>query len=114
MYGIDIFIVNAINHSHHWNFSFVLIPNLETQEDRNRIYKVIYDSVPNEGTKNYFSRCILVFNDNINLEEFMLEFYRNTYKNTNPIKVLNEKLLFVTYKDINKFWYDIHNSWDSL
>lgn len=69
---------------------------------------------PNDDTKNYFSRNILVFNDNINVEKTMLEFYRKVYKNKNKIEILNEKLLFTTNKEINKIWYDIHKEWNLL
>lgn len=114
LHGIDIIIVNAKNHSHHWNFNFVLIPKIEKEEDKKSIYEVICNSEPKEDTKNYFSRTILVFNDEINVEEFMVKFYRKVYKNTNKIDIKKEKLLFTTNKEINKIWYDIHKQWDLL
>lgn len=69
---------------------------------------------PNDDTKNYFSRNILIFNDNVNVEKTMLDFYRKVYKNKNKIEILNEKLLFTTNKEINKIWYDIHKEWNLL
>lgn len=69
---------------------------------------------PNDDTKNYFSRNILIFNDNVNVEKTMLDFYRKVYKNKNKIEILNEKLLFTTNKEINEIWYDIHKEWNLL
>lgn len=112
--GTGIVILNAQNHAHRWNFNFVLIEKIDNEKDKENLYKVICEGEPNDDTKNYFSRNILVFNDNVNIEETMLDFYRKVYKNRNKIEVLNEKLLFTTNKEINEIWCDIHKKWNLL
>lgn len=99
LHGLDIFILNAKNHSHHWNFSFILVPNLEKEEQS--LYKVMEEGIPNEDTKNYFSRTVIVHEEKDNLQEDMLEY-------------LNENLIFVTYQELNQIWYEIHKEWDLL
>lgn len=99
LHGIDIFILNAKNHSHHWNFNFILVPNLEKEEQS--LYKVIEEGIPNEDTQNYFSRTIIVHEEKEKLQEDMLEY-------------LNENLLFVTYQELNKIWYEVHKEWNLL
>ena len=99
LHGIDIFILNAKNHAHHWNFNFILVPNL-AQEEQN-LYKVIEEGIPNEDTKNYFSRTIIVYDEKEKLKEEMLGY-------------LNENLLFVTYQELNKIWYEVHKEWNLL
>lgn len=99
LHGLDIFILNAKNHSHDWNFSFILVPNLEKEEQS--LYKVMEEGMPNEDTKNYFSRTVIVHEEKDNLQEDMLEY-------------LNENLIFVTYQELNQIWYEIHKEWDLL
>lgn len=99
LHGVDIFIFNAKNHSHHWNFNFILVPNLAQKEQS--LYKIIEEGIPNEDTKNYFSRTMIVHNANEKLQEDMLEY-------------LNENLIFVTYQELNQIWYDVHKEWNLL
>lgn len=99
LHGLDIFILNAKNHSHHWNFNFILVPNLKKEEQS--LYKVIEEGIPNEDTKNYFSRTMIVHEEKDSLQEDMLEY-------------LNENLIFVTYQELNQIWYEIHKEWNLL
>ncbi len=108
IYGLDRYYINIKNRAQHWNFNFIFLTELENLE------KIICAIEPNEDTKNYFSRNILVFKDNVNIEETLIEVYKNIYANKNSIEIENETLLVTTYSKINQVWYHIHKEWNLL
>ena len=108
IYGQDRYYINVKNRAHHWNFNFIFLTELKNLE------KIICEIEPNADTKNYFSRNILVFKDNVNIEETMLDLYRKIYSNRDNIEIENETLLVTTYSKINQMWYHIHKEWNLL
>ncbi len=108
IYGLDRYYINVKNGVNHWNFNFIFLTELKNLE------KIICAIEPNADTRNYFSRNILVFKDNVNIEETMLDLYRKIYSNRNNIKIENETLLVTTYSKINQMWYHIHKEWNLL
>lgn len=67
---------------------FIFIPNANVKD---AVYKIIEDD-----KKNCVSKWIFIFNDDISIEDFLKD-----YKDK---EILENRLLYSSYLDMNKFW----------
>lgn len=112
VHEMDIAILNAKNHAHHWNLNWICASNLENEKESQRLEQVLLAGEANEDTANYFSRTILVVEEKSKIEEWLLKYYRKIYGR--KTKITGEKLLVITTEDLNQYWYEIRQKWRLL
>lgn len=100
------------NKAYQYLFSFLLVNKIDNKKDFLNLCRVM-SLAPKDDTKNNIWKYILVFNDNINIEKYMLEYFRHSQpKNNEEIIVTEKYMILTTNEEINKIWYDIYNEFD--